>query len=73
MTSILILIGLVGGVYVLKKLEKEIELMGLSKKELKIIIGIIILFFLYKNYKNVILQTNILASDHRIGLIKSHI
>lgn len=64
---------IIGAVYGIKKLEKEIELLGLSKNEVKIIIGIILLFFLYKNYNKAILKTNVIASDVRIGLIKADI
>lgn len=64
---------LIGGVYAIKKFEKEIELLGLSKKELKGIAFLIILFLLYNNYKKSILKANVIASDVRIGLIKSDI
>jgi hypothetical protein len=70
----MMLIGIfIGGSYVVKEFDKEIDKLGLSKRDVKGIFVVITLFFLYKNYKKTIVKTVQLANTARVSLIKSHI
>ena len=64
MSAVVIGIGVLATPFLLKRFDNKLKELGLSKKDIKILLVIIILYLLRKNFKKELLKTKIMITTH---------
>ena len=53
------------GIYGMKKFDDQLKELGLKKKDIKILLGMILVYFLYRHYNRTMIRTEALMARRR--------